>query len=339
MEPSVVDARNDLRAKLLRQPWWLEYTAGLFPVIAIVFLLRSFLFEPFRIPSGSMLPTLHVGDFILVNKYDYGLRLPVANTKVLEIGAPKRGDVIVFRYPVDTSIDYIKRVVGVPGDTVEYRNKVLYVNGVEQKLAAPRDFIDENTMVTLTEYDETLGDVTHLVAFDHRRPSWVPEGAISKKEPSCTYNDAGFICKVPEGHYFAMGDNRDNSEDSRYWGFVPDENLVGARRPHLGQLRRHVARGRFPLKSLTFPNAERHRSAFSLPPRSPKCGADVRKPPDGIKPLSNGRHSETTCFHSTNSKNASAMRSKTRNCSIGRARTGRFRPTTTNASNSSGTRF
>ena len=227
MEPSVVDARNDLRAKLLRQPWWLEYTAGLFPVIAIVFLLRSFLFEPFRIPSGSMLPTLHVGDFILVNKYDYGLRLPVANTKVLEIGAPKRGDVIVFRYPVDTSIDYIKRVVGVPGDTVEYRNKVLYVNGVEQKLAAPRDFIDENTMVTLTEYDETLGDVTHLVAFDHRRPSWVPEGAISKKAPTCTYNEAGFICKVPEGHYFAMGDNRDNSEDSRYWGFVPDENLVG----------------------------------------------------------------------------------------------------------------
>ena len=226
MEPSVVDARNDLRAKLLRQPWWLEYTAGLFPVIAIVFLLRSFLFEPFRIPSGSMLPTLHVGDFILVNKYDYGLRLPVANTKVLEIGAPKRGDVIVFRYPVDTSIDYIKRVVGVPGDTVEYRNKVLYVN-VEQKLAAPRDFIDENTMVTLTEYDETLGDVTHLVAFDHRRTSWVPEGAISKKEPTCTYNEAGFICKVPEGHYFAMGDNRDNSEDSRYWGFVPDENLVG----------------------------------------------------------------------------------------------------------------
>lgn len=227
MEPSVVDARNDLRAKLLRQPWWLEYTAGLFPVIAIVFLLRSFLFEPFRIPSGSMLPTLHVGDFILVNKYEYGLRLPVANTKVLEIGAPKRGDVIVFRYPVDTSIDYIKRVVGVPGDTVEYRNKVLYVNGVEQKLAAPRDFIDENTMVTLTEYDETLGDVNHLVAFDHRRPSWVPEGAISKKEPSCTYHETGFICKVPEGHYFAMGDNRDNSEDSRYWGFVPDENLVG----------------------------------------------------------------------------------------------------------------
>ena len=226
-EKAVIDARNDLYAREIRQPWWLEYTAGLFPVIAIVFLLRSFLFEPFRIPSGSMLPTLHVGDFILVNKYDYGLRLPVANTKVLEIGAPKRGDVIVFRYPVDTSIDYIKRVVGVPGDTVEYRNKVLYVNGVEQKLAAPRDFIDENTMVTLTEYDETLGDVTHLVAFDHRRPSWVPEGAISKKEPTCTYNEAGFICKVPEGHYFAMGDNRDNSEDSRYWGFVPDENLVG----------------------------------------------------------------------------------------------------------------
>lgn len=227
MEPSVVAERNDLRANCLRQPWWLEYTAGLFPVIAIVFLLRSFLFEPFRIPSGSMLPTLHVGDFILVNKYDYGLRLPVVNTKILEVGAPKRGDVIVFRYPVDPSIDYIKRVIGVPGDTVEYRNKVLYINGVEQKLAAPRDFIDDNTMVTLTEYDETLGDVTHLTAFDHRRPAWVPEGAISKKESSCSYNQTGFVCKVPEGHYFAMGDNRDNSEDSRYWGFVPDENLVG----------------------------------------------------------------------------------------------------------------
>ena len=227
MEPSVVDARNDLRAKLLRQPWWLEYTAGLFPVIAIVFLLRSFLFEPFRIPSGSMLPTLHVGDFILVNKYDYGLRLPVANTKVLEIGAPKRGDVIVFRYPVDTSIDYIKRVVGVPGDTVEYRNKVLYVNGVEQKLSTPRDFIDENTMVTLEERDEALGDVTHLMAVDHRRPSWVPVQGIIRKAPECSYDERGFACTVPEGHYFVMGDNRDNSEDSRYWGFVPDENLVG----------------------------------------------------------------------------------------------------------------
>lgn len=226
-EKSVIDARNDLNARILRQPWWLEYTAGLFPVIAIVFLLRSFLFEPFRIPSGSMLPTLHVGDFILVNKYEYGIRLPVLNTKVIELGAPKRGDVVVFRYPVDTSIDYIKRIVGVPGDTVEYRNKVLYINGVEQKLSGPRDFVDENTMVTLAEYDEALGDVTHQTAFDHRRPSWVPAGAVSKKEPSCEYNDAGFVCKVPEGHYFAMGDNRDNSEDSRYWGFVPDENLVG----------------------------------------------------------------------------------------------------------------
>lgn len=226
-ETAVTDEYRALRAKILRQPWWLEYTAGLFPVILAVFLLRSFLFEPFRIPSGSMLPTLHVGDFILVNKYDYGVRLPVLNTKVIEVGAPQRGDVVVFRYPMDENVDFIKRIVGVPGDRVEYRDKVLYINGVEQKQSQPRDFIDETSMVTLDERDEDLSGVTHLMALDHRRPGWVPLQAVKKKEEGCNYNDRGFVCTVPAGKYFAMGDNRDNSEDSRYWGFVPDENLVG----------------------------------------------------------------------------------------------------------------
>ena len=223
----MIDERNRIYEAAIAQPWWLEYTAGLFPVILIVFLLRSFLFEPFRIPSGSMLPTLHVGDFILVNKFDYGIRLPVANTKIIPLGSPERGDVVVFRYPVDPSIDFIKRVIGVPGDRVVYRDKILYINGVAQKQSSPRDFIDENTMVTLEERDEALGDVTHLMAVDHRRPSWVPVQGIIRKAPECSYDERGFACTVPEGHYFVMGDNRDNSEDSRYWGFVPDENLVG----------------------------------------------------------------------------------------------------------------
>lgn len=226
-DSAVRETREALEAELTCQPWWLEYTAGLFPVILIVFLLRSFLFEPFRIPSGSMLPTLHIGDFILVNKFDYGVRLPVLNWKVIPTGSPERGDVVVFRYPMDTSVDFIKRIVAVPGDTIEYRDKVLYVNGVEQKQTNPRDWVDENTLITLSERDEALGDVNHLIAVDPRRPSWVPPQGILKKEPSCSYNERGFICKVPPGHYFGLGDNRDNSEDSRYWGFIPDENLVG----------------------------------------------------------------------------------------------------------------
>lgn len=226
-DATVIDERNRLSERILRQPWWLEYTAGLFPVIAVVFLLRSFLFEPFRIPSGSMLPTLHIGDFILVNKFDYGIRLPVTNTKIIPVGSPERGDVVVFKYPMDTQVDYIKRVVGLPGDTVEYRDKVLYVNGVEQKQTGSRDFVDDSTMITLEERDEQLGEVNHLIACDARRPSWVPLQGILRKEKSCDYNERGFVCTVPEGHYFMMGDNRDNSEDSRYWGFVPDEDLVG----------------------------------------------------------------------------------------------------------------
>lgn len=224
-DADVIAEREKRIGGMLKQPWYMEYTAGLFPVILVVFLLRSFLFEPFRIPSGSMLPTLHVGDFILVNKYEYGVRLPVLNTKIIDVGAPHRGDVVVFRYPLDTSVDYIKRVVAVPGDVVEYRDKVLYLNGERQMQGEFTDFVDENTGITLQQTTENLSHVEHLMAVDPRRPAML--NGVVNPEPACSYNPRGFICKVPAGKYFVMGDNRDNSEDSRYWGFVPDENLVG----------------------------------------------------------------------------------------------------------------
>lgn len=211
----------------LRMPWWLDYTAGLFWVILLVFLFRSFAYEPFRIPSGSMLPTLHIGDFILVNKYEYGLRLPVVNKKVVTLGAPKRGDVIVFRYPVDPSYDYIKRVVGIPGDVVEYTDKRLFVNGKEMVRTDPVDWVAPDTMRTLTKTTENLDGVLHETAVDDSRGP----GLYGRPYPAalrvCSYRENRFTCRVPADSYFVMGDNRDNSEDSRYWGIVPDENLVG----------------------------------------------------------------------------------------------------------------
>ena len=223
----VDDTLEGARDTLLAQPWWLDWTAGLFPVILVVFLLRSFLFEPFKIPSGSMIPTLLVGDLILVNKYDYGIRLPVVNKKIIPIGDPKRGDVMVFRYPIDPSVDYIKRVVGVPGDEVAYLNKRLTINGepvAEQPLP---DFYDDESLRYMQQLQETLGGVTHNILNDKARPPGVmPFESFPLKE-NCRYSAEGVTCKVPAGQYFMMGDNRDNSQDSRYWGFVPDENIVG----------------------------------------------------------------------------------------------------------------
>jgi signal peptidase I len=219
------------RERLLMQPWWLDWTAGLFPVILAVFLLRSFLFEPFKIPSGSMIPTLLVGDLILVNKYHYGVRLPVINKKIVANHDPKRGDVIVFRFPRDTGIDYIKRVVGLPGDEVTFRNQKLSINGQEVPLEAlpPPGFYDEDSLRYFQEFKEKLGEVEHriLVNPQAQRP-FGAEGAYAFPfRENCRYSAEGVSCKVPEGHYFMMGDNRDNSEDSRYWGFVPDANIVG----------------------------------------------------------------------------------------------------------------
>jgi signal peptidase I len=241
-------AKQRAAAGTEKKPLWLEFTADLFPIIAFIFVLRSFFFEPFKIPSGSMIPTLQIGDFILVNKFAYGVRFPVINKKFLDIGKPQRGDVVVFRYPVDETVDYIKRVVGVPGDVVVYKNKRLTVNGqpfvyapttlIKQVGSSDRsEFIDQMTppslrpLHLLETYPNDLAHVTHSIENDPQRPSgfpsnFVPEGPFPHLE-NCKYNFEGFICKVPENSYFMMGDNRDNSLDSRYWGFVPESNLVG----------------------------------------------------------------------------------------------------------------
>lgn len=202
------------KVQVLRDPVIIEYSRSLFPVLLIVLLFRSFLFEPFKIPSGSMIPTLLVGDFILVNKYSYGLRLPVLNEKVLSIGEPGRGDVVVFRYPVDPSVNFIKRLIGLPGDTVTYRNKELFVNGEPvSKQENGRYTSDEVKCATpradAVRFHEIVGAVEHDILLHERSGS----------------RNGNWL--VPDGHYFVMGDNRDRSNDSREWGFVPEENLMG----------------------------------------------------------------------------------------------------------------
>ena len=219
------------RQSLLMQPWWLDWTAGLFPVILVVFLLRSFLFEPFKIPSGSMVPTLVVGDLILVNKFHYGIRLPVINKKIISNHDPERGDVMVFRYPKDTSVDYIKRVVGLPGDEVSFHDQQVFINGTPAALepTPPPGYYDEDTLRYYPEFTETLGSVKHGILINPQfKPFYGPPDQITfPHRENCRYSAEGVTCKVPPGNYFMMGDNRDNSQDSRFWGFVPDENIVG----------------------------------------------------------------------------------------------------------------
>jgi len=199
---------TNVQSSEYKEPVFVEISKFLFPVFIVVLVLRSFIVEPFRIPSGSMIPTLEIGDFILVNKFTYGLRLPILNTKIVSFSEPERGDVAVFRYPVDERVDYIKRVIGLPGDEVSYNNKRLYINGEQIQVKEMARLLVANNEVI--EYQESLGDIHH------------------KMRTTSGYNQRnGETFIVPAGHYFVMGDNRDNSSDSRVWGFVPEANLVG----------------------------------------------------------------------------------------------------------------
>ncbi|WP_088332325.1 signal peptidase I [Lacimicrobium sp. SS2-24] len=219
--------------KVAPVPYLVDTAQQIFPVIAFVLVLRSFLYEPFQIPSGSMMPTLLVGDFILVDKFSYGLKDPVARKKFIEMGSPERGDIAVFKYPEDPNVDFIKRVVGLPGDTVVYRNKQVYIrpacentdnDSCSQLQPVPLKFEKRGEfyqdMIPLERFTEQLGEVPHGVL---RNPAVLPLEQHYYAQPGTS--DDEFL--VPEGHYFVLGDNRDNSRDSRYWGFVPDENLVG----------------------------------------------------------------------------------------------------------------
>ncbi|MDR5899855.1 signal peptidase I [Halomonas vilamensis] len=196
------------REKLLKEPWPVDYARSFFPVLLVVLVVRSFIVEPFQIPSGSMRPTLEVGDFILVNKFAYGLRLPVVHTEILDVSEPERGDVMVFRFPNEPSVNFIKRVVGLPGDSIRYEGKQLYVNGE----AVPKALLEEGPETSPQQLllAEEMGGAEYQVYNNPLDPGPQLRTVV-----------------VPEGHYFTMGDNRDHSNDSRYWGFVPEENIVG----------------------------------------------------------------------------------------------------------------
>ena len=208
---SHLDINNDEYNKK-KQSFFVEQCISFFPIFLIVLVLRSFVFEPFRIPSASMMPTLLIGDFILVNKYEYGLRLPVIYDKFFDNNTPKRGDIVVFRYPENPKIPYIKRIIGLPGDKIAYYNKTLYINNVlaDQTTSGLYSAYGSGlTMIGSLLITEDLGNIEHEILIDPKRSS------------------LEFVTVVPDSQYLVLGDNRDNSKDSRYWGFVPEKNLVG----------------------------------------------------------------------------------------------------------------
>jgi signal peptidase I len=214
-------------------PWysrWYGVIGVSLSAVFVVLCIRAFIIEPYRIPSGAMMPTLLIGDFILVNKFDYGVRMPIARSVLIRIGEPQRGDVMVFRYPADPRLDYIKRVVGIPGDRVEYRGKRLYVNDTltQMKVAEEHLYTDGRSFTTARRFREKVGEREHEILLDPDAPPIHLSGVRQFPHKSnCEYREEGFNCTVPPGHYLTMGDNRDNSSDSRYWGFVPEANIVG----------------------------------------------------------------------------------------------------------------
>jgi signal peptidase I len=212
IEENSEQKKQDAKTDAAPEPLMVDYARSFFPVFFIVLILRSFIVEPFRIPSASMMPTLLIGDFILVNKFEYGIRLPVLNYKIISNEKPERGDIIVFRYPEDPRIPFIKRVVAVSGDKVAYFNKTVYINGIADKQSYNGLYLDEGPGRAMNGWqllESTTGEIEHEILLNPQRQSQVVEKI------------------VPEGHYFVLGDNRDNSKDSRFWGFVPDENLMG----------------------------------------------------------------------------------------------------------------
>jgi len=198
----------------LKLPLLVDYSRSFFPVLIFVLIIRSFLFQPFRVPTGSLEPTIMPGDFLVVNMFDYGLRLPVWHNKIMQIGEPKRGDIMLFRWPVNEHMDFIKRVLGVPGDRISYINKVFYINGVEAKQTPIGDATDSNEEGTdswpVKVVEEDLNGIKHKI---YLRPD----------KPAEDFKDL----VVPKGHYLMVGDNRDSSNDGRYWGFVPENNIIG----------------------------------------------------------------------------------------------------------------
>jgi signal peptidase I len=212
-EAHVLQHAGAIKPPAVKLPLIIEYAWSFFPILLLVFLLRSFLFEPFRIPSGSLEPTLQIGDFVLVNKFDYGVRLPVIHQKVSQYGEPKRGDIFVFRYPPDPSVNFIKRVIGLPGDHIKYVDKVLYINGEKM----PQTFIENSTRLNEDGRTKPVAiKEEDLLGVKHKIYQNIGESG----------DDFDDIV-VPPNMYFAMGDNRDDSADSRYWGFVPESNIVG----------------------------------------------------------------------------------------------------------------
>ncbi|MFT6928234.1 MAG: signal peptidase I [Psychromonas sp.] len=222
-----VELEEEVLATIHQENVLVENARSLFPVIAVVFILRSFIYEPFQIPSGSMMPTLLVGDFILVEKFSYGVKEPIWQNTLIPMGKVKRGDVAVFKYPEDIRVDFIKRVVGLPGDHIVYKDKKVYLcesepcasyKALDMSYIGEQEFPEEANKVQV--YNEMLGEVAHRILINPMRSD----------QPSRYYQQPGTVAYewiVPKGHYFMMGDNRDNSKDSRYWGFVPEQNLVG----------------------------------------------------------------------------------------------------------------